>query len=121
MIQNTSDHLSRRVEAAISSAGGSEADIYAAIQRRIEELSLSGSVLDFGAGRGALTRQLCSGDRFSRVTAADLIQCADSSWTDPKVDWIYRDLNERIQVPDETYDAIVACEVIEHLENPRLN
>ena len=98
-------------------SGGTSGDaIYRAILQAVADLSLRGSVLDFGAGTGTLTRLLLESGRFSSVSAADLM-------TQPAgfdaVQWIRGDLNNSLPVPDALFDAVIAAEVIEHLENPR--
>ena len=82
----------------------------------MEEFNLHGSVLDFGAGTGSLTRHLSQSTRFTNVAAADLM---------PKpaeldaITWILADLNEPLPAASESFDSVIAAEVIEHLENPR--
>ena len=82
----------------------------------VVDLNLSGSVLDFGAGTGTLTRLLVDSGRFASVAAADLM--AQPAGFDD-VQWIRGDLNNSLPVPDASFDSVIAAEVIEHLENPR--
>ena len=35
------------------------------------------------------------------------------------VNWYEQDLNAPLNVPPQSFDTVVACEIIEHLENPR--
>lgn len=106
-----------RVEAAEASGGTSADPIYRAVLARVDELGVGGRALDFGAGTGRLARLLAERPRFTQVDAADIVAYEGASTGG--VDWIIGDLNERLAVPDATYDLIVAAEVIEHLENPR--
>jgi len=101
---------------AAEASGGISIDaIYAAIFRALEEFDAQGSVLDFGAGTGSLTRCLLQLNRFRAVTAADLMERP----VDMKVGWIRADLNDPLPTAGESFDTIIAAEVIEHLENPR--
>jgi 2-polyprenyl-3-methyl-5-hydroxy-6-metoxy-1,4-benzoquinol methylase len=106
-----------RVEAAEKSGGTSADPIYNAVLARVDALGVGGRALDFGAGTGRLARLLAERERFTQVDAADIVAYEGASAGG--VHWILGDLNERLPVPDGTYDLIVAAEVIEHLENPR--
>lgn len=108
-----------RTEAARTSAGGSSEEIYTAILERIDCLNLNGSVLDFGAGTGVLTRKLLAIENFSAVTAIDLVGYGRESDAELDLHIIKADLNEKLPLSDELFDVVVACEIIEHLENPR--
>lgn len=111
------DLLSQRVKAAELSRGISSNVIYAAIERVIAARNLHGAVLDYGAGVGDLTRRLVELDRFSSVSAADIMPRPAGL---EGVQWIEQDLNEPLQGHDGEFDVVIAAEVIEHLENPRL-
>ncbi|HMK29817.1 MAG TPA: methyltransferase domain-containing protein [Terriglobales bacterium] len=109
--------LDHRIAAAHASGGTSDGFIYRMIARSIRNNDLRGSVLDFGAGKGDLTRLLLEAGRFSQVAAADLMESpADLK---PSVRWMVADLNHPLPCASESFDVIVAAEVIEHLENPR--
>ena len=101
---------------AIEAAGGISAEpIYRMVWDRIASEKLSGSVLDFGAGKGNLTRALFASGRFSSVTGVDALARPESLPAD--VRWVQGDLNEELAL--ESFDVVIATEVIEHLENPR--
>ncbi len=107
----------RRKAAAETSAGISADFLYDKYEDIIRERHLSGSILDFGAGQGFLTRRLIHMNRFSSVAAVDILP--EPSDIPSQVVWIDADLDESLAEPDESFDVIVCCEVIHCLENPR--
>jgi 2-polyprenyl-3-methyl-5-hydroxy-6-metoxy-1,4-benzoquinol methylase len=107
----------RRKAAAEASAGISAEFLYDKYEELIRERHLSGSILDFGAGQGFLTRRLLHMNRFSSVAAADILP--KPSDMPSQVVWIDADLDESLVQPDESFDVILCCEVIHCLENPR--
>ncbi len=109
--------LEHRTKAAALSGGTSGDPIYSMIERVIEERGLGGRVLDFGSGVGVLTRRLLASRRFDTVSAADIMSVPSD--LAGKVEWIEQDLNVPLQDHRDTFDVVVAAEVIEHLENPR--
>ena len=110
--------LEEQREAASKLSGGASSDVvYTPILDIIGSQALRGVVLDYGAGVGQLTSRLLSTEQFSRVEAADLMERSQSVHRD--IVWHRQDLNRPLEVPNETYDLVVAAEIIEHLENPR--
>ncbi|MBD2032612.1 methyltransferase domain-containing protein [Phormidium sp. FACHB-322] len=74
-------------------------------------------MLDWGAGKGLLTQRVLQLRLFKSVTAIDIQSRPES--LDPSVIWMQADLNEPVNIENETFDLILSAEVIEHLENPR--
>jgi 2-polyprenyl-3-methyl-5-hydroxy-6-metoxy-1,4-benzoquinol methylase len=106
-----------RMAASEQSGGTSDEAIYLAIERSLAEIPVSGEILDFGAGRGWLTRRLANIGRYRSVTGVDLF--ARPADLPPDIRWIEADLNDRLPSSPGSFDLVVAAEVIEHLENPR--
>lgn len=73
--------------------------------------------LDLGAGEGAFSRRLIAADY--RVTAVDF---SDEFWRTPEIPLKIANLDtefgEKISRETEKFDAVIAIEIIEHLENP---
>ncbi len=79
-----------------------------------KHVSQGAFVLDAGAGYGAMSLRLHKAGY--RVEACDL---DTSDWRVPEVPVRQLDFNKELPGLEPTYDAIIAVEVIEHLENPR--
>jgi 2-polyprenyl-3-methyl-5-hydroxy-6-metoxy-1,4-benzoquinol methylase len=107
----------RRLNAAEASGGFSSGVIYDRIVEIIKEENLLGQALDYGAGVGNLTRRLWTLDRFERITGADIRPRPED--LPSAIPWLRLDLNHGDAVPSASFDAAIAAEVIEHLENPR--
>ncbi len=99
------------------SGGRSSQPIYTAFEQVLVQLDLKGDLLDFGAGTGNLTKRLQTLNRFSSIAGIDIMQCPVD--IDNSIRWITWDLNDKIHLPNQSFDVIVSAEVIEHLENPR--
>jgi 2-polyprenyl-3-methyl-5-hydroxy-6-metoxy-1,4-benzoquinol methylase len=107
----------QRQLASVASCGISNEAVYTVFEQILTQLDLKGEILDFGAGTGNLTQRLQALDRFSRITAIDLMSRPDG--IDESIQWLSWDLNEALALPPQSFDVIVSAEVIEHLENPR--
>ena len=110
--------LEHRLSAAERSGGTSSDAIYARVEQIILGKDLKGRILDFGAGVGNLTRRLLACQRFEHVAASDIRRIPHD--LEGMVEWIEQDLNMPLEGHKEAFDAIVAVEIIEHLENPRM-
>jgi 2-polyprenyl-3-methyl-5-hydroxy-6-metoxy-1,4-benzoquinol methylase len=106
---------SRRI--ASEKSGGTSSDVIKdVLLTKIRAKSLSGSVLDFGAGRAELLARMAKEDQFAKLTGADLFPRDPA--LDAKIDWHQQDLNDSLKF-DEQFDVVICSETIEHLENPR--
>jgi len=91
-------------------------ELHPAAHRMLEEsVGPGGRVLDVGAGAGAMSLRL--GDAGYEMTATDLFR---ASFRAPGIPFVQADLNTPFacHLPGP-FDAVVALEIIEHLENPR--
>jgi 2-polyprenyl-3-methyl-5-hydroxy-6-metoxy-1,4-benzoquinol methylase len=104
--------------AARKSRGTSADSIYRLVSGKAQELQVSGTVFDFGAGTGNFARILCENPNITSVIATDIVDYGEN-YQDSKLEWVFHDLNDNVALNSETVDAIFAVEVIEHLENPR--
>lgn len=108
-----------RNSSARASRGMSGEPIYRMFVRALDKLAISGeSALDYGCGTATLARMLLQKGRFKQVCAVDIIDPPPG--LEPDIRWIQADLNDGlVDLPGESFDLVLAAEVIEHLENPR--
>jgi len=92
--------------AAERSEGISSDAIYRVIRDAIRERGLRGTILDYGAGRGELTRSLLNLGAFDRICGVDLM-AVPADLLD-RVEWIEQDLNAQLPYSDEEFDVVVA-------------
>lgn len=109
---------SHRSRASAASLGLSADHLHDRFLQLLQAQELHGTVLDFGSGRGHLSRRLAAAGGFSSITGVDLMPRPDD--LPGEILWLQNDLNEPDVAAPESYDVIIASEVIEHLENPRL-
>ena len=105
-----------RLSAAVASGGISHDVIYQAALKNFCNPSPR-RILDFGAGVGHFTTALATVFPEADVAGADIMERPDA--ISERIGWVTADLNGRVPVDDNAYDAIFSLEVIEHLENPR--
>src|SRR5262249_1188938 len=79
-------------------------------------LGASGSLIDFGAGKGELLRSLAETGSFQTLAGIDLFERPPD--LPATISWHRQDLNEAVTVGSR-FDVAVCSETIEHLENPR--
>jgi SAM-dependent methyltransferase len=106
-----------RIHAAEHSGGFSDPAFYQFALNLCQTFSLGSDLLEFGAGKGLFVQELLKLPYPGAITCADLFPHPDA--LPEKVRWIQTDLNEPLQLPDQSFDTIVCMEVIAHLENPR--
>lgn len=74
-------------------------------------------VLDLGCRDGELTSYFAAGNR---VTGADIDRKALQLAKDKLgIETCWLDLNHELPFPKETFDVVVACEVLEHIQYPQ--
>lgn len=107
----------RRRHAAMLSRGISSEPIYQLTQRIVREVDLGPDLLDLGAGAGHLLRQLIGQGYAGTLTGADLQPRPES--LPAAIRWIEGDLNDPLPLPDGSFSALIANEIVSALENPR--
>jgi SAM-dependent methyltransferase len=84
-------------------------------EKAVAYLPSGARVLDIAAGSGAMCQRLL--DLGFRVSATDVV---DVNFKLTNVPFFAADLNEPFAAThNDRYQGIIACEIIEHLENPR--
>lgn len=97
------------------SLGASADVIYAAAASALRRRGVHGRIVDVGCGTGRLRAFL--GDMIESYAGVDAIQYEGLT---AGIAFMRADLNrDPIPVPDQSADAAIAIETIEHLENPR--
>ncbi len=97
------------------SGGSSNSAVYRAVAAALGSRKIRGVlILDVGCGGGALRSFVAP--MFDRYVGVDLIRYASFP---AECEFHPADLNQRLPLPDALADAVVAAEIIEHLENPR--
>lgn len=104
------------VRRAELSAGASAEPIYRAVRSGLDASGVRGGLfVDLGAGSGALWEYVR--DRCSEYCAVDVVRYEGLP---PSARFVAADLNRPpVALPEGCADAVLAVEVIEHLENPR--
>ena len=77
--------------------------------------TLKGCVLDLAAGTGTFSRILQK-QNFSEVFACDAYS---DNFSVCGINCVAADLNKGIPYDNDSFDVVVGCEIIEHIENPR--
>jgi 2-polyprenyl-3-methyl-5-hydroxy-6-metoxy-1,4-benzoquinol methylase len=73
-------------------------------------------VLDVGCRDGALTRAYLSGNE---VVGVDVDRQALADAAELGLETVWADAEERLPFEDESFDVVVAAELLEHLQEPR--
>ena len=110
--QTLDDFRQRAVDAA---GGSSHEQITDTVLARLAALPKPGSLLDFGAGRGALLTRIAALLPDTRLSGADYL--GRPAGLPERISWTSGDLNQPLVAPP--VDIVTCSEVIEHLENPR--
>jgi 2-polyprenyl-3-methyl-5-hydroxy-6-metoxy-1,4-benzoquinol methylase len=105
-----------RREAVARSGGTSDDVIKRLVLRLLRASGATGSLLDFGAGRGELLLAVHERGGMAQLHGIDML--ARPEHLPAAIHWEERDLNEPLR-PEGAYDVVVCSETIEHLENPR--
>lgn len=106
-----------RYHTATLSKGISSGPIYDMVATKLNELPRDMNILEFGSGAGNLLHRIKEIGFHGKIVASDIqprpIDVPRS------IEWVVADLNDRLNIPDNSFDLIVSTEVVEHLENPR--
>jgi len=105
-----------REESARMAKGISNNNIYRGIVKLLLNKHFN-NMLDFGGGNGNLSRLIYDLNICKHITIADIIEKPAN--IPEYFDYVKCDLNNTTGLENESFDLILCCEVIEHLENPR--
>jgi SAM-dependent methyltransferase len=108
--------IESRRRAAELSGGTSSETIKRFVRRMLRESGASGTLIDFGAGKGELLKLLYGLEKIKDLTGVDLMDRPPD--LPNAIRWYSQDLNEPMAI-DRQFDIAVCSETIEHLENPR--
>lgn len=112
-MENGRNKTENTAPASMASTGTHEI-VFELIQKHLPG---PGRVVDLAAGEGAFSVRLKAGGH--AVTAIDF---SDENWKAPEIELELQNLDsefaEKILEGDNKFDAVVAIEIIEHLENP---
>lgn len=106
-----------RMALALATKGTSPYSVYYMALRLMKEHKVKGDLLEFGAGIGTMISQLHANGYEGKITGVDMM--ARPADIPADIEWRQADLNDKTDLPDACFDAILSTEVIEHLENPR--
>ena len=107
----------QRQNASEMSLGQSSIEIYTQFIQHLLKEKWHDSILDFGSGKGELTQLLSNSKQFTKIIGVDLMPAPKN--ISATIEWNQTDLNQPLVLADESVSGIVACEILEHLENPR--
>src|SRR5437773_10644927 len=106
---NAGDTLAAwRSAAAQASAGISEEALYRRAVAWVQTEGVRGTVLDYGAGTGALSRMLLGLHQFESIIGADLMQRPQE--LPAAIQWLEQDLNQPLAMPDSCVDVLLSVE-----------
>jgi SAM-dependent methyltransferase len=79
-----------------------------------------GSVVDLGCGNGQLLSDVREHFPTVRLAGVDIAaaQIEANRIRNPEIEWISSDLSNPMPLPQRNFDAVIASEVIEHLDDP---
>ncbi len=116
-LENNAELLNRRLYAAECAGGTSSSSVKTLILNIIKAKRFSGTVLDYGAGKGELLGMLRHAGMFNQLIGADILEKPKRLGDD--VIWYQQDLNDPLDIQGGLPNLVICSEVIEHLENPR--
>lgn len=116
--RKSSAPATRLINAALQSEGKSSPHLHRKVLASLQERAVAGGVLvDVGCGQLEFLKLASS--RFDRAIGLDAIPFIHLHAGVKEIEWVQADLNQGIPLPEKLANAVVAIEVIEHVENPR--